>query len=265
MIPKIIHFYWGGEKLSYLRYLTIYTFCKQNPDWIVKYYTPKQRSTTIPWATHEQKGIIKAGDCSSLLKQLPIEQIEFDFNQIGISNELNEVHKSDFLRLYLLSTVGGLWSDMDILYFKPMNLSLEYNTCLCSNPIYYHSVGFLLASSNNSVFNYLFQNAKRLFNPTNYQTIGAKLYNDENETLNIIDRNIFNIPMDIVYSYDAQEILKIFNGDDLPLKFTSNSIGLHWFAGHPLAGQYQNAVEEISCRSFENVLGKTLKLALGDK
>ena len=54
--------------------------------------------------------------------------IQVDFQIYNFNNDMPEVHKSDFLRLELLSTIGGLWSDMDIIYFKPMN-SLYFN-CL---------------------------------------------------------------------------------------------------------------------------------------
>ena len=37
-IPKRIFFYWGGSDMSWMRYMTLYSFRKMNPDWEVILY-----------------------------------------------------------------------------------------------------------------------------------------------------------------------------------------------------------------------------------
>ena len=55
-IPKIVHFYWGNEKLSYLRYMSVYSFRKLNPDWKIKIHVPGALSMIAPtWGSNEQK------------------------------------------------------------------------------------------------------------------------------------------------------------------------------------------------------------------
>ena len=62
------------------------------------------------------------------LLAMEIEKIEVDLNELGVDNRMPESFKADFLRWRLLATAGGLWSDFDIIYFKPMEslyLNLE--------------------------------------------------------------------------------------------------------------------------------------------
>ena len=79
--------------------------------------------------------------------------IIFDCNEICVDNDLNEIHKSDFIRYYLLHKFGGVWSDMDILYIKPIH-QLLHNKESRKAPAYYyyergksipgHAIGFLM-------------------------------------------------------------------------------------------------------------------------
>lgn len=266
-VPKIAYFYWGETVMPFLRYKTIQTFRKQNPDWDIKLYVPAYPYSGMTWGTHEQKVPIYAVDYSHELKHLDIEIIKFDFDTIGVRNAIPEVFKSDFLRLYLLGTTGGLWSDMDILYFKPMDdmaINSEENAkadtfiSICD---YGHSIGFMLAACGSVFFSRLFDAAKERFSQDNYQSIGACLYNKLFPTVEKIrDAGVeaVNIPMDTVYSYHAGLIDHIYNSGDMS-RYTPGSIGLHWYAGHPLAGAAINKV--VDGMKGDNVLMKTLEIA----
>jgi SAM-dependent methyltransferase len=267
-IPRILHVYFGGDKVSYLRYMTVKTFVNLNRDWQVRFYYPRFPQPLKSWVSFEQKYLFEGEDYFEQLKKLPIKMIPFDFTTIGVDNSLSEVYKSDYLRWYLLSTVGGLWSDMDILYFKPMN-SLPFNTpdnvhidtgvCICR---YGHSIGFMLASKENLYYSYVWKRTKQAWNASNYQSIGSILSNRLFPTVAAIQRvlpqlNPVNIPMDVVYAYDAARIHDIYKSTNLG-RFTNHSIGLHWYAGHPLAGQYLQETKGGVNAIPDCVLGKTL-------
>jgi len=267
-IPKILHVYFGGEKLSYLRYMTIKTFCNLNRDWQVRFYYPQYPTTEKSWVSFEQKYTFDGDDYFDHVKRLPVQMIPFDFSTIGVDNTLSEVYKSDFLRWYLLSTVGGLWADMDILFFKPMNF-LSFNTpenahidtgvCICR---YGHSIGFMLASRDNLYYRYVWKRTKQAWNSTNYQSIGSILSNHLFPTVQAIQRvlpqlNAVNIPMDVVYAYDAARISDIYKSTNME-RYTNDSIGLHWYAGHPLAGQYLQQTRGGVQAEADCVIGKTL-------
>lgn len=273
-IPKIAHFYWGEEILPYARYLTIYTFSKQNPDWKIKYYYPKIRCKEQMWKTFELKyDISQLKDHTLYLKNLPIDLIEWDFARYLMPNGISEVFKSDLLRWYLLSTVGGLWSDMDVLYFKPMtnllintSLNSHLDTLVAINNKYGHSIGFLLSSANNNFYNYILEKTRKYYNPNEYQSLGTGILKPEAGSIEIINRkfptiHLGNIDNEAVYSYDATMIKLIYNSTSLQY-FNSNSIGMHWYAGHPLAGKFTTEITEENYGELENVIGNVIDLCL---
>lgn len=122
-IPQHAHFYWNTEFLPWARYLSLETFRKHNPDWKITLY----RGTELTKYTAEQEG-----DTSELknywpeVEKLDVNIVTLDIDKIigrdltFISQPLLDVHRSDFVYMHLLSTVGGVWANMDILFFKPM-------------------------------------------------------------------------------------------------------------------------------------------------
>jgi hypothetical protein len=243
MIPKIAHFYWGEKTLPYMRYLTIASFLRYNPGWRVKLYTPTIGSSLRTWPTHEHQYELNVKDYYDMLP-IAVERCKVDLNDIGGSNNWSEVHKSDYLRWYLLSTEGGLWSDMDIVYLAPApgipKSRANDGTGVCINPAYGHSVGFLVASKLNPFYTDVFRLARLSYKAEAYQCLGADLLNREYHRLNAIQQQfsgVFNIHMDMVYPYDATRIFEIY-GDGDPVLPTMN-IGIHWYAGHGLAGEFQ--------------------------
>ena len=272
-IPRILHVYWGGGPLPYLRYMTVKTFIGLNRDWQVRVYFPQYPQKHMSWTTHEQKYEFKGTDYTGELLRLPIREVRFNFEEIGVSNTLSEVHKSDFLRWYLLSTTGGLWADMDLLFFQPID-NVPFNT-KCNAGLdtgvnisrYGHSIGFMFGSKNNLYYRYIWCKTKAALNQENYQSIGSLLSNTLFPRLDNIVRvlpalNVFNIPMDVVYAYDAMHVGEIFCAGDMG-RYTDSSIGLHWYAGHVLAGQFLKDTNGGLENVPDSVVGKTLKAITG--
>ena len=239
-IPKILHVYWGGNNLSFLRYLTVTTFMRHNPDWEIRFYYPTHPTTHMTWLTHEQKHAQPSTDFTPELMKLPIIKTPIDFTKYGFSNELSEVHKSDVLRLILLSSIGGLWSDMDIFYFKPMSWFYlndkkykHIETFYC-NREYGHSIGFLMATKDNRFFAKLGEGLKQVsqFSPLNYQAFGATMYNRYFRGEGSVEAwtPAINIDMDVVYSHVAGTTADLLDPNKPP-NFTKKSLGIHWYAG----------------------------------
>ena len=54
MINKTMTFFWSGEKLSWLRYMTLYSFRKLNPDWVMELHLSKPiHNLDKKWSTRE--------------------------------------------------------------------------------------------------------------------------------------------------------------------------------------------------------------------
>jgi len=114
-IPKIAFTYWDMSNLSFLHYLTLYTFKKFNPDWEVVLYYPKRRFVYNSWTGFENKKKYTSSNYIKELLKMDIKVVEIDFESgfEGIPFYLSEVIKSDFLRLKILTRSGGMWLDMD--------------------------------------------------------------------------------------------------------------------------------------------------------
>jgi hypothetical protein len=265
-VPKIFHVYWGTGIFSYLRFMTIRSFMLKNPEWKIMFWYPKYPSKTIvTWNTKEQEEKFLCDDYTKELKNLPIEMIPIDFNDYGFSNDVSEVHKSDFIRLEILSTIGGVWSDMDILYFRPINcltVNIENNknietfVCISSHG---HSIGFLMSAGNNSFYKILIEQAKKVYNKEMYQTIGSLLWNKNYRTLQLINKisSVADIGDDAVYSMGAANKTDIYNG--AKPKITTNTIGIHWYGGCALSGKFLQETNGGLMNLPNNVLGNLLK------
>lgn len=268
-IPKVCYLYWGGGILSYLRYLTVYSFIKFNPGWEVHIYTPFiPGGSRHSWNSHEQKYEVLGADYFYKLQSLGAKIIKFDFTKIGIPCGISEVFKSDILRWHLLSTYGGFWSDFDIVYFRPMIDVLskfgDFDTLTCWHE--YCSIGFLMSSPNNSVFKWAKDSCMGHFDSSQYESVGCWLFMSKFKNFNNFRKNfpknkIFNIPKSVVYPLDSNHIPQIYEGNHDYL-FTGDTVGLHWYAGSKIAGEFQNMVGPESYKVLNNTLGSAIKRAV---
>lgn len=272
-IPKTAHFYWGNNTISFLRYLTVISFRKFNPDWQIKLYYPQVRyQGENTWNTPEHINKFTGENYFDKLFALDIEKIEIDFSQFGIDINIPESFKADFLRWQLLAAEGGLWSDFDIIYFKSMDnlyfnneANKEIDTFVCINPyrVYYrHLIGFLLSSPNNDFYKYIYNQSYLRLNLKSYQSIGSLILNDRFQTIQSIKNmfshmNIANINTDAVYPLNELNITSIYNSNDLSC-LTDYTTGIHWYAGHPDAGQWENSITENNFKSFDTGLSKII-------
>lgn len=250
LIPRVMNFYWGGGNLSYLQYLTVFSFNKFNPLWKIVLHTPTVTSNEITWVTDEQKAQYFGPNYLDELKSLHYVNVNIvDFEEIGFFNNVPEVFKSDYLRWYLLSTQGGGWSDMDILYVKPLNELIEVNTesLVCLRE-YGNIIGFLLSKPNNQLFKRLLDNSFRYFNHNDYQSIGSKLMNifyPKEVDLFYEFPNTKNIHMDSFYKINHENISDLFNENKINL-ITDDVIGIHWYNGSSISKSFNNQYPESS-------------------
>ncbi len=273
-IPKTLHLYWGNDTISFLRYLTVYTFQKFNPDWTIKLYYPRVKySGKKTWLSNEHSVAFTGENYIDQLYALPIEKIEVDFGLIGLDNEMPEPFKADYLRWLLLSSEGGLWSDFDIIYFKPMsNLYINnskntnINTLVCFNNqdenFTYYSIGFLMSDPGNEFYRFLKEESYKKLNILHYQSIGSKLikYHFGNEhiiTAKYPHIKIANLKMSAIYPFSASRVRHIFTGNNQHY-ITEDAIGIHWYAGHHISGHNENILTDINYMEHDNVISSII-------
>lgn len=116
--PRIVYFFWYG-KLTFLNYLSIISFHRHHPAWVINVYRSTSADSNHKWNTGEQKKFNRnIDDYFGALKHLSYVNI-FDANrmaiELGIQN-IYMVHQSDIIRMHLLNKFGGMYSDFDIIY-----------------------------------------------------------------------------------------------------------------------------------------------------
>ena len=265
--PKILHTYWGGGHLTYIRYLTVKTFMKYNPDWTVVLWYPKRPYVGDP-AWNYTKGMPKVNETHIKnylpdLMSLPVIKSEIDFEKLGFAPSIPEVHKADFIRINSLYQIGGVWADMDILFFKPVT-ELKVNIpgnkdkeiFVCISPDYGHSTGFNIAKTNSQFFNVLKDKFNEEYDKVKYQCWGPDLYNKYFKNMDSIPGGV-NLDMDVVYAYNCHHVAELMNKK--PQRFTDGSIGCHWYGGNPIWVKWLNDTLGGEKNVPDSIIGKLIK------
>lgn len=233
MIPKTLFLYWGG-RLSWLRYLTVVSFAKHNPAWAIKVYYPVQATEGSGWPSDEQLIRYRGQDFFSKLSEYA-ELIPFDMAEVGMSNEMSEVHKSDVFRLWALNKFGGVYSDFDILYTKPMPNISRKKLVYCYHPNGHYSIGLLASAPGDTVIGDLLQLSKSAIG-NKYQTFGSTLWGRGLEGVRV---DGWNLPRDFIYSYYWDEVDQLFlESKGLP----EEAYGVHWYGGSQTAGRWESVL-----------------------
>jgi len=244
-VPKIAHFYWGGGNMLYMRYLSIVSFMKYNPDWRVVFWYPQEHYRGRSWYTDMYPPKINERVCKDYFKsilKLDIIKSPVDFRALGARRNMSEVHKNDYVRVHALCHYGGLWSDTDIIYFKPVTELMVNNpgnedkkvfVCIYD---YGHSTGFNMAVAGSEFFTFLSNHLNEEYKPSAYQCWGPDMWNKYYKTLKSITGGC-EIGMDAVYAHNAHQVKELFG--DKP-RFTDYSIGCHWYGGNTLWPEFWN-------------------------
>jgi hypothetical protein len=263
-VEKVFHVYWGGGVFPYMRYLTVKTFQKLNPDWKIIVWIPKFYTKGNSWDSHELEYGVNCRDFSKELMKMPNIH-EVDFKDMGFKNDASEAHKSDFLRVHLLSTIGGIWSDTDVIYFKPVT-ELYFNTlenkdketfvCICH---YGHSIGFIMSAKGSKFYDKMAEVSGASYNAKDYQCLGSTMFNKYYPTLKSITEfsSAVNMSMDVVYAHDADHIKELLM--DKKGNFNERSIGCHWYAGHKQWGEFFSKTNGGLENLPESIISKIIK------
>lgn len=262
-IPKVLFLYWGRNKpLSLLRYTTIISFIRLNPDWKVIVFYPKHISYEETWRGNEQKANFYKGKdyFDELTNIIYTKEVDFNLTEKDGKDPRNmpEVFKSDMLRIYLLSKHGGVWSDFDIVFLKPMK-DLYINTEEYSNTgsvICYHNkysfAGFLMSKKGSIVYTDMINN-KYYINIYSYTSILDCVYSDMFSKLDFLSKVsndsiackntvykgelVVNLAIDTVYPIRWGDTDKLVSDNKILL--SDNTIGIHWYAGSNRLSQHE--------------------------
>jgi len=271
VIPKRISFFWGGEMMSWLRYMTLFSFRILHPDWKMYLYMGSGYNQEKPWEGHNTSDFLEyqGPDYSDRVGGLDVEVVPF--GNLTPNRAATSVHMSDVFEWWVLGTHGGLYSDMDILYIRPIDEWFERvrdNHALVSFFNNHFSIGFLGACEGCSFYRELERICYTHYSikaPNDYQGLGIhvitelmrnvhKVALDKVDTLRLEYPEIVfhNISKELVYPYDSESIIRIHGpaiGDVL-----SETCGIHWYGGHPISQQANSILNEVTVKQGKSII-----------
>jgi GT2 family glycosyltransferase len=174
---------------------------------------------------------------------------------------MTEVHRSDLFRWRLLHTIGGFWSDIDIVYFRPMsylNLDMTADALLCWGEIEelktWQAIGFLAGKPGANLFKNMEEIGKVLIKTPHlrYQDLGTDLLTRFAlpGELESVGSRIAQIPQHSVYPFDLlrDQMASLWQNYQL-IDSRKYTVGVHWFAAQQLSCE-----KEAAWSGFDDVL-----------
>jgi len=274
LIPKRMFFYWGNKTLSWMRYLTLYSFRKFNPDWeIILFLTDVEYEKERPWKDGPVQDFHNYAGKDYLRKILDLDITIKHYHFSDEEKEAGPSYRSNFFKWRMLSDYSGFYSDLDILYVRPFESFYdkvkESDVVICHNEKYF-SIGLLGSSGENKFYKDVYESSLTNYNSNYYQSAGALSLlslihqitgNTEIHLLNIKDGisilekeypnlSFYNIPMDLVYPWTSTKMVDVFEKKHTSLP--EECVGIHWYAGDLLAQEYNNILTEENYQNFDN-------------
>lgn len=256
MIPRVAHCYWGQDDLPFLRFLTIWSFAALNPDWQIVLHEPEIPDGLLrrTWQTHEHRGTGRSNrNYRPWLRAVP--NLTFVRHGAGrYAPALTHVHRSDLLRWELLATEGGVWMDMDIVWVRPMSdvpaMDAEAFVCVGSGTSWKaHLIGMLGSAPGAWPYTEAWALAQAHAVPdatSDYQTLGSHLLARVCPLAEPLPPGVVNLPEHTVYPVSWAGIRWWIPVGDVGA-LDERTVGVHWFAGDPLATNYAMRVVHDDC------------------
>lgn len=270
MIPKRISLFWTG-RMSWMRYLTLWSLRKLNPDWEICLIRPTVICDGKKYKSKEMgDGAYVGCDYNDRLSDLNLTVESWE----PTIRELSAAQASDICQWGALYKHGGFYSDMDILWLKPLdNIWEEVRDadavfCLENEDM---AIGFVGASPYCPLFYELSIGSKRDCRG-NYQGYGVCLVHNLtggypvhkfNALYTLValrqmysDIKIVKIRDESVYPFYYYDAAKIFDDSTHLSPFT---IGLHWFGGLPISQLWNNLLTEDNWGDYNNTFTLVLQ------
>ena len=265
-IPKILHLYWGGGPMSWLQVQTVVTFHKHNPDWAIQVYTPVRKNEVGISYVPEYTGT----DWFPVLSTFDyVHMWKVDLQKLGITVALHDILCSDIFRYSVLYEQGGVWSDFDVVWIKPISKltfvakpkkEAAAFVCFRRGTEGYHSVGILGAKEKHPMYLQLFEACiRRQCRGVEHQTFGSHLFNELFPNFEILQKqydDVAGVAYHVFYPYTTIQLRFLYNTTDVGL-IKHDTLAVHWFNGHLRSKEFVNNPRHREIRCSINKLINT--------
>lgn len=262
MIRKVMSFFWSGGKVSWMRYMCLYSFRKLNPDWEIRLYGVTGTRGLRAWTSGEG---LDAEDYKGInySEKLDALNVKASLWIPPIAN-LSPTHAADLFRWDYLQSESGWYSDTDVLWVRPMpDIDADFVGCETYGII---GVG-LLAGKPNDLWKGLYESALSGYDPKGYQSTGTEaIYRYARlpamSGWELIAQSLKQLhptveieilPHEVYCPWNATQVYNIFSKTET---VPEACVGIHWFGGSPIGQEWNNRLTEGNYRSYLNTYTK---------
>ena len=258
-VPQKIYFFWGNQKMSWMRYMTLYSFRKLNLEWEIELWLYDNPIKEKTWEGEEIQDFFSYDGPDYLEEAIKLVTVK---EWKGVK-ETGPSHQSNLFKWYMLAKYGGVYADMDILWIKPFDVYSKlkrYDVSLsCFGNLF--SIGLLAATSSNLFFARVLEVALENYDKKEYQCLGVNVlykifdcwWNEpklfEKVTQLFPRLRYFGIPKNWIYPARCFEMNQIF---EQKIKLPEDCIGIHWYAGAEIPQKWNNLLNENNVGQFSN-------------
>jgi hypothetical protein len=271
-IPKKLHLYWDRtSRMSKLQTFTIDSFHRLNPDWPIYIYRPIQdyigSDSYIPdYAGEDSFHIVENKEYVNI--------INIDIRDYGISLDLHNILRSDILRYHLLYNYGGVWSDFDVIWLKPMDYfhNIEYIGSATPDEIgsvvsmrytttSEHNISVMMSSVKNEFIKSLVDKTIEIQNSSQvrrHQMFGTEMLDRMYPNLSDVTTkfpDVVGLNYETFFPYSILNMTALYDRNDLHY-INNNVMCIHWFNGNVLSKKFVNEDGYEKDCSMTNVLKK---------
>jgi len=271
-IPRRMVCFWIG-RMSWMRWLSLDTFVRLNPDWEVHLYTaPIEMLLEKHWeGTPDDDNSYTGRDYWDSLP--PSVQVR----AFAPPCRMGAAQMCDLFQWNALAVGGGVYADLDILWLKPLDSVFagvaDHDAVFCLERGMF-AIGLVASAPECPLFMQVVDYAAIQPN-TDYQHYGSSLFyrftglynpgaNPGDEIFKRLkfryqDLRIAEIPDRTVYPFDWRETGKIFV-ESFPVP--KGATGLHWFGGCPRSDEFNNRITEGAWQDHDNTFTNCLRTVL---
>ena len=266
-IPQKYYLFWDGSPMSWLQVLTVTSFHRLNPDWEIFVYEPTSSYKELKENTFTPDYFGK--DYYPMLKELDyINVVRFDLTEFLIKTDSHGIQCSDQWRIKMLYNNGGMYSDFDVLWLKPMTEFMDIE-CIGNTQNFeaivslseytkgYHSNSNLIAEVGSLYLKSIIDASKNLKPPYKHTAFGAMTFNQLYPTLARIHAKfprVLAVQYKTFFPYGLYDLHRLFLDTDLSPIASKDVMAIHWYNGAGEAKDYVNKADYDRPCSMTTVL-----------
>jgi hypothetical protein len=250
-IPKKCHFFWNGLSMMWLQTLGLQSFHKYNPDWDIRVYVTKQRPEEFGYNYYVNE--YHGEDYFHILQNLDyITFKEIDLDVYELPRDASTIIGTDVFRTRILYNEGGVYSDHDVLWLKPMSEfvnidcigdphDFESVACLFKQTHGHHNISVLISEVGSLYMESLIKEQRTIVGPYSDQKYSAEMLNRIYPTLDSIRNKyprVLGLKYETFYPYSTFNMGQLFQENDLTPLESKDVMCIHWFANNNSTLEY---------------------------